>query len=101
MSVFCPLDSVARCSGIHPILGCTGPLLRHSALAAFQLYLFWYLFKCLVLRRLVVDEYFDVYFPRAASVGEQMDALGQPGKRLQWLSHSFLTSMMDSCPIGY
>lgn len=45
----------------------------------------------------VVNEYFDVYFPRAAAVGAELRRRG--GKeRLRWMCHSWLVSIYFDCP---
>ena len=47
----------------------------------------------------VVNEYFDVYFPRAAQVGS--DLRGNGSEPLQWMTFSYMISLYFDCPAGY
>jgi hypothetical protein len=45
----------------------------------------------------VVNQYFEVYFPRAARIGAELRRRGGP-ERLKWMTHSWLVSVFFDCP---
>eukprot|EP01061_Rhynchopus_euleeides_P033478 TRINITY_DN5613_c0_g1_i1.p1 TRINITY_DN5613_c0_g1~~TRINITY_DN5613_c0_g1_i1.p1 ORF type:complete len:507 (+),score=125.70 TRINITY_DN5613_c0_g1_i1:98-1618(+) len=47
----------------------------------------------------VINTYFKTYFPRAASVGEELSK-NATGPQLRWMTQSYLVSLYLDCPTG-
>lgn len=47
----------------------------------------------------VINTYFDLFFPRAASVGNEL--LKRTGQPLRWMTFSYIVSLYLDCPDGF